>query len=79
MELISCDGLGRRLLRLKRRALDEGVDELTNGELFALRGANKFICQFFIRETEGTAQGVFDQVFGEAACEVFFAFSDEVA
>ena len=55
------------------------MNELAAEELFALRGANKFICQVFIRETEGTTQGVFDQVFSEAVCEVFFAFSDEVA
>ena len=79
MELNSCDGLGWRLLRLKRPALDEGVDEFINGELFALRGANNLIRQLFIRESEGTAQSVFDQVFGESAGEVYFSVGDDVA
>ena len=67
------------LLRLKRRALDEGMDEFTNGELFAPRGAKNLIRQVFIREAERAAQRVFDQVFGEAAGEVFFSLGNEVA
>ena len=52
MELNSCDGLGWSLLRLKRPALDEGVNELADGEPFALRGADDFAREVFIRETE---------------------------
>ena len=42
------------------------MNELADGELFALGRIDQFDCQVFVGETRGTAQSVFDQVFGEA-------------
>ena len=60
-------------------ALHQCVNELADGELFALGRTDHFVCEVFIREAERATQSVFDQVFGEAAGEVFFAFEDQVA
>jgi hypothetical protein len=65
---------GRRLLRLKRLALDEGVDELAEGVLLVFRGDQDFVGEFFISETVRATETVLDQGFREATGEILPMF-----
>ena len=60
-------------------ALHQCVNKFTHAKFFLLCFRDNFVGEFFIRESEGTAQSVFDQVFGESVGEVFFSGGDEVA
>ena len=55
MWLVFNNALVNRLLRLKWLALDEGVDEFSNGKLLVFGGDQDFIGEFFIGETERPA------------------------
>ena len=65
--------------RLKGFALDEGVDEFADRVLLAPRCSHDFVREVFVNEAKEAAQGVLDEVFGEAASKVGFALGDEVA
>ena len=67
------------LLPLKLRTLDQGQDELAEGEVLGLGLFDDGGGELFIGEAIGAAEGVFDQGFGEALGEVFAAVGDEVA
>ena len=58
--------------------MDEGVDELADCEVFAFGEGNDAVSEVLIREAEGAAEAVTDEVFGEAVGEVFFTGGDEV-
>ena len=70
---------GGRLLRLKRLALDQGVNELADGVIPGLGSRHDFIRELFVGETEWAAEGVFNKVLDQAAGEVVFALDNEVA
>ena len=55
IEWNSCDGVSWMSLRLKRRALDEGVDEFADGELFASGRTDDFVRQILVGEAERAA------------------------
>ena len=52
---------------MKSLAGDERVNELTQGEVFLLRLLHDTNGEVFIGEAERSAEGVFDEGFGEAA------------
>ena len=54
------------------------MTKFTYSEFFTLGPTDHFTCKILIRESERATQSVLNQVLGEAAGKVFFAFSDEV-
>ena len=67
-----------RLFRSEGPAAHERVNELSDGELLAPGRTDDVVRQVLVGESEGAAQGVLDQVFGEAAGKVVFSFDDAI-
>ena len=51
-------------------ALHQCVNKFTHAKFFLLCLRDNFVSEFFIRESEQTAEGVFDRMFGETTGEV---------
>ena len=55
------------------------MHKLTHGKVSSLCFGHNLVCQIFVGKSKGTAEGVFDEVFGEAPGEIGSASGYDIA